>query len=62
MKIKSLSQEGAYYGIYIKLDGALKAIVGYGMPSLVVCASNKLTYFEAEQIKGAPPRYILEMR
>lgn len=47
-------------GMHMKLDEALKAVVGYGMPSLVVCIPNKMVYFEAEQINGAPPRYILE--
>jgi hypothetical protein len=47
-------------GKYMKLDEALKNVVGYGMASLVVCIPNKLAYFEAEQINGAPPRYILE--
>ncbi|URZ05991.1 hypothetical protein [Clostridium felsineum] len=49
-------------GLYMKLDDALRNIVGFGMPSLVVCnIPNKLAYFEAEQVNGAPPRYILEM-
>lgn len=49
-------------GLYMKLDDALRNIVGFGMPSLVVCnMQNKLAYFEAEQVNGAPPRYILEM-
>lgn len=48
-------------GMYMKLDEALKIIVGYGMPSLVICIPNKLAYFEAEQVSGAPPRYILEI-
>ncbi|MCR3759755.1 hypothetical protein KYB31_12290 [Clostridium felsineum] len=49
-------------GLYMELDDALKSIVGLGMPSLVVCnMQNKLAYFEAEQVNGAPPRYILEM-
>lgn len=47
-------------GMHMKLDEALKIIVGFGMPSLVICIPNKLAYFEAEQINGAPPRYILE--
>lgn len=43
---------------YLKLDEALNIAVGFGMPSLVVC-SLRLAYFEAEQVQGAPPRYIL---
>ncbi|WP_066020162.1 MULTISPECIES: hypothetical protein [Clostridium] len=47
-------------GMCVKLDEALKNVVGYGMPSLVVCVPNKLAYFESEQLEGAPPRYILQ--
>ncbi|GAB1792813.1 hypothetical protein [Priestia megaterium] len=39
---------------------ALEHAVGYGFPSLIVCIPNKLAYFEAEQVYGHPPRYILK--
>jgi len=54
-----LSYNSLIDGKYMELDKALKIAVGYGMPSLIVCESNKLAYFEAEQVQGAPPRYIL---
>lgn len=47
-------------GKYIALNEALSIAVGYGMPSLIVCVPNQLAYFEAEQIQGAPPRYLLK--
>lgn len=46
-------------GRYMELEEALEVAVGFGMPSLIVCDPNKLVYFEAEQVQGAPPRYIL---
>jgi hypothetical protein len=39
---------------------ALEHAVGYGFPSLIVCIPDKLAYFEAEQVYGPPPRYILK--
>ncbi|PGZ80542.1 hypothetical protein COE55_06700 [Priestia megaterium] len=39
---------------------ALEHAVGYGFPSLIVCIPDKLAYFEAEQVYGHPPRYILK--
>jgi hypothetical protein len=52
-----------------KLDGrevplleALPAVVGSGMPCIVICRPLELAYFEAEQTSGAPPRYCLERR
>lgn len=54
-----LSYNSLIDGKYMELDKALHIAVGYGMPSLIVCESNQLAYFEAEQIQGAPPRYIL---
>lgn len=56
-----------YVMSYGKLDGqklilrdALRGVVGMGMPSIVVCIPGKLAYFEAEQEKGPPPRFILK--
>ncbi len=56
-------------GVLRDLDGrdvplfeALSAIVGSGMPGIVICRPRQLAYFEAEQESGAPPRYILERR
>jgi hypothetical protein len=39
---------------------AMEHAVEYGFPSIVSCIPNKLAYFEAEQVYGAPPRYILK--
>lgn len=41
---------------------ALEQCVGRGLPSIVICASGKLAYFEAEQEAGPPPRFILKKR
>ncbi len=67
-KLKSYGAQNSCYvlsyntlidGQYMNLDEALKMVVGYGMPSLVICTPLHLAYFEAEQINGAPPRFIL---
>ncbi|MEW4265237.1 hypothetical protein Q0N30_16230 [Priestia megaterium] len=47
-------------GKELPLLTALEHAVGYGFPSLIVCIPNKLAYFEAEQVYGPPPRYILK--
>ena len=56
-------------GVLPDLDGrevplfeALSAIVGSGMPSIVICRPSQLAYFEGEHESGAPPRYVLERR
>jgi hypothetical protein len=47
-------------GQSVQLTTALERIVGFGLPSIVVCIPERLAYFEAEQEGGAPPRYLLE--
>jgi hypothetical protein len=47
-------------GKKLPLLTALEHAVGYGFPSIVSCIPNKLAYFEAEQVYGPPPRYILK--
>jgi hypothetical protein len=47
-------------GQFIPLTDALKRAVGFGLPSIVICIPGKLAYFEAEQVVGLPPRYLLE--
>ena len=39
--------------LYVKL-------VGMGMPSIVICIPGRLAYFEAEQVYGPPPRFLLK--
>jgi hypothetical protein len=47
-------------GRKLPLDKALKIVVGYGMPSIVSCTEGALAYFEAEQVIGSPPRFLLK--
>lgn len=47
-------------GKKLPLNEALKKVVGYGMPSIVSCIEGKLAYFEAEQVAGSPPRFLLK--
>ena len=56
----ALSFNGDIDGKELPLLTALEHAVGYGFPSLIVCIPNKLAYFEAEQVYGPPPRYILK--
>src|SRR5262249_41786921 len=44
----------------VGLAEALEKVVGFGLPSIVICVPGKLGYFEAEQEVGPPPRYVLE--
>lgn len=46
-------------GKQISLEEAIKATMGFGLPSILICAPDSLAYFEAEQVKGSPPRYLL---
>jgi hypothetical protein len=46
-------------GQCMPLADALDALVGYGFPSILICIPNKLAYFEAEQVVGPPPHYLL---
>jgi hypothetical protein len=47
-------------GKFMDLPGALERVVGFGLPSIVICIPGTLGYFEAEQEAGPPPRYLLE--
>jgi hypothetical protein len=47
-------------GKHMSLTSALKVAIGEGFPSLVSCIPGQLAYFEAEQIYGPPPRFILK--
>jgi hypothetical protein len=46
-------------GKYLPLIIALEQAVGFGFPSIVSCIPDRLGYFEAEKVIGAPPRFIL---
>jgi hypothetical protein len=43
----------------VPLDDAMRATMGFGFPSILICSPDSLAYFEAEQVKGPPPRYLL---
>jgi hypothetical protein len=47
-------------GQQVRLAEALEKVVGFGLPSIVICLPGILGYFEAEQEHGPPPRYMLE--
>lgn len=47
-------------GQRVRLTDALEKVVGFGLPSIIICLPGRLGYFEAEQEVGAPPRYMLE--
>lgn len=46
----------------LALADALKASVGFGLPSILICVPNALAYFESEQEQGPAPRYLLTKR
>jgi hypothetical protein len=46
-------------GKEVLLGDAIQAVMGYGLPSILICAADSLAYFEAEQEKGPPPRFLL---
>jgi hypothetical protein len=54
-----ISCNEAVDGKQIPLVDAIHAVMGYGLPSIIICAPKSLAYFEAEQEKGPPPRYLL---
>ncbi len=54
-----ISCDEAVDGKQLPLGEAVRATVGFGLPSVLVCAPASLAYFEAEQEKGAPPRFLL---
>ena len=54
-----ISCNDAVDGKVIPLGDAIQAVMGYGLPSILICAPDSLAYFEAEQKKGPPPRFLL---
>ena len=56
----TISYDDEIDGKYLSLHTALEKVIGFGMPSIVSCVSDKLAYFESEQCYGAPPRFILK--
>ena len=46
-------------GRELALEDAIRATLGFGFPSILICLPDSLAYFEAEQEKGPPPRYLL---
>lgn len=53
-----ISFNSEFDGKHVDLECALKAHVGYGVPSLISCIPDKLLYYEGEQSYGPPPRLI----
>ncbi|QQO07720.1 hypothetical protein [Breznakiella homolactica] len=47
-----------YDGIFLPLTAAMNAVAGNGMAALIYCG-NGIAYFEAEQVQGPPPRFLL---
>ena len=70
--LELLEQEGASDTCYaisandeidgetLQLSDALEKAVGFGLPTILICIPGKLAYFEAEQMAGPPPRYLLK--
>jgi len=54
-----ISSNEAVDGKEILLGEAIQAVMGYGLPSILICAPDSLSYFEAEQVQGPPPRFLL---
>jgi hypothetical protein len=54
-----ISCNEAVDGKPLPLEDAIRATVGFGLPSVLICAPDSLAYFEAEQEKGAPPSFLL---
>ncbi len=54
-----VSCNDAVDGKEILLGDAIQAVMGYGLPSILICAPDSLAYFEAEQVQGPPPRFLL---
>jgi len=57
-----ISCNDAVDGREAPLGDAIRAVMGYGLPSVLICAADSLAYFEAEQEKGPPPRFLLVKR
>lgn len=56
----AISYEEAIDGRWLPLAEALQAVVGLGLPSVLICRERHLAYFEAEQEQGPPPRFLLQ--
>ena len=54
-----ISSHDAVDGKQIPLGDAIHVVMGYGLPSIIICAPDSLAYIEAEQVQGSPPRYLL---
>lgn len=54
-----ISSNDAVDGQRMALEGAVRATVGFGLPSILICIPDSLCYFEAEQERGAAPRFLL---
>ncbi|MBV9926061.1 MAG: hypothetical protein JOZ96_13670 [Acidobacteria bacterium] len=46
-------------GKHVALEEAVAATLGFGFPSVLICAPESLAFFEAEQVQGPPPRFLL---
>jgi len=57
-----ISSNDAVDGRHLPLQEAINAVVGFGLPSVLICVPDSLAYFEAEQVQGAPPRFLLVRR
>ena len=47
-------------GKHLPLLDALRALVGNGLPVLLVCIPSSLAYFEPEYVAGAGQRFVLQ--
>jgi hypothetical protein len=56
----AISSAGGLDGRWLPLAEALRAAVGAGLPSILICREGRLGYFEAEQEQGPPPRFLIE--
>jgi hypothetical protein len=57
-----ISSNGDVDGKQLTLEDAIRATLGFGFPSVLICDPDSLAYFEAEQVQGPPPRYLLVKR
>jgi hypothetical protein len=47
-------------GTLLPLEEAVERIFFHGLPSILLCIPDKLSYFQAEQVVGPPPRFVLK--
>jgi hypothetical protein len=57
-----LSQMSELDAVELPLHEALTRVVGMGLSSIISCIHGKLAYFEAEQVSGPAPRFILKKK